>query len=52
MNSMEKNKVWNLVELPPDAKVIDKKWIFKTKLDSKGNFERKKARLVAKYFTQ
>lgn len=52
MNSMEQNRVWELVELPPDAKTIDNKWIFKSKLESKGNVERKKARLVAKGFTQ
>lgn len=52
MNSMEKNKVWDFVELPPDAKAVDNKWIFKSKLDSKGNVERNKAILVAKGFTQ
>lgn len=52
MNSMEQNRVWELVEFPPDSKDIDNKWIFKSKLNLKGNVKRKKARLVAKWFTQ
>ncbi|KAL6328058.1 hypothetical protein AAG906_033328 [Vitis piasezkii] len=42
MNSMANNQVWDLVELPKCAKVID----------SLGNIEIYKARLVAKGFTQ
>ena len=34
------------------TKLIGRKWIFKTKRDSKGYVERYKARLVAKGFTQ
>ncbi|KAJ9554358.1 hypothetical protein OSB04_018403 [Centaurea solstitialis] len=52
MKSMKDNDVWDLVELPKDAKPIGYKWIFKTKKDSNGNIERYKARLVAKGFTQ
>jgi len=52
MNSMQSNKVWNLVELPNGAKAIGCKWFFKTKRDSLGNIERYKTRLVAKGFTQ
>ena len=40
MNSMQRNKVWNLVELPNWAKAIGCKWVFKTKRDSLGNIER------------
>ena len=49
---MDQNKVWELVELPEEYKVVGCKWVFKTKRDSKGNIERHKARLVAKGFTQ
>lgn len=35
MNHMEKNRVWDLVEHPLNAKAVDNKWIFKSKLDSK-----------------
>jgi len=52
MNSMQSNRVWNLVELPNGAKAIDCKWVFKTKKDSLDNIERYKARLIAKGFTQ
>ena len=52
MNSMMSNGVWDLVELPNEAKAIGCKWVFKTKKDSLGNIERYKARLVAKGFTQ
>src|SRR3954463_47699 len=32
MESMYENQVWNLVDLPHDRKVVEKKWIFKEKL--------------------
>ncbi|KAL4282801.1 hypothetical protein GQ457_16G019510 [Hibiscus cannabinus] len=51
-NSMQDNKVWELVSLPEGAKPIGCKWIFKTKRDANGNVERYKARLVAKGYTQ
>ncbi|CAH9135323.1 unnamed protein product, partial [Cuscuta epithymum] len=50
--SMEKNNVWELVELPKGHKPVGSKWVFKTKLDPNGNIERYKARLVAKGYTQ
>ena len=34
MNSIQSNKVWNLVEFPNGAKDIGCKWVFKTKRDS------------------
>ncbi|KAM1221734.1 hypothetical protein ACFX2J_009352 [Malus domestica] len=52
LESMEKNKVWELAVLPHGAKSIGCKWVFKTKKDSKGEIERYKARLVAKGYTQ
>jgi hypothetical protein len=48
LESMKKNNVWDLVELPNDAKPVGCKWVFKTKLDPKWNVERYKVRLVAK----
>lgn len=51
-NSMNSNKVWNLVKLPNGVKPVDCKWVFKTKRDYQGNIEIYKARLVAKGFTQ
>ena len=52
INSMEHNRVWDLVGLPKGCKRVGCKWVFKTKRDSHGNLERYKARLVAKEFTQ
>ncbi|CAA0815848.1 cysteine-rich RLK (RECEPTOR-like protein kinase) 8, partial [Striga hermonthica] len=52
LNSMAKNNVWDLVELPESSKRVGCKWVFKTKRDSSGNIERHKARLVAKGYTQ
>ncbi|KAJ0862094.1 putative RNA-directed DNA polymerase [Helianthus annuus] len=52
LDSMKKNDVWDLVELPNGVKPVGCKWVFKTKLDPNGNVERYKARLVAKGYTQ
>ena len=52
LKSMKDNEVSNLIELPKGIKTIGCKWIFKTKHDSKGNVERYKARLVAKWYTK
>ena len=52
LDSMAKNQVWELVNLPKGSKPVGCKWIFKTKMDSNGKVERYKARLVAKGFTQ
>ena len=52
LDSMKKNGVWELVELPKGVKPVGCKWVFKTKLDPNGNVERYKARLVAKGYTQ
>nr|GFA35789.1 retrovirus-related Pol polyprotein from transposon TNT 1-94 [Tanacetum cinerariifolium] len=52
LNSMSKNDVWELVELPKGAKPVGCKWVYKTKLDPIGNVERHKAHLVTKWYTQ
>lgn len=52
LKSMEKNGVWDLVELPQGHRRVGCKWVFKTKRDSNGNIERYKDRLIAKGFTQ
>ncbi|GJS50742.1 retrotransposon protein, putative, ty1-copia subclass [Tanacetum coccineum] len=52
MQSMKDNDVWELVELPPNAKTVGHKWLFKKKTDMEGAIHTFKSRLVAKGFTQ
>lgn len=52
MNSHRKNRTWNLIDLPRDRKVIDCKWVFKTKLSPVNQIDRYKARLVIRGFNQ
>jgi len=52
INSIKKNKTWELVTLPAHAKKIGVKWIYKTKLNEEGKVDKCKARLVAKGYTQ
>ncbi|CAL2257690.1 unnamed protein product [Prunus armeniaca] len=48
INSIEKNHTWELTDLPKGQKTIGVKWVFKTKLNEKGEIDKHKARLVAK----
>ncbi|GKA86999.1 retrotransposon protein, putative, ty1-copia subclass [Tanacetum coccineum] len=52
MQSMRDNEVWELVDLPPNGKIVGQKWLFKKKTDMDGAIHTYKARLVAKGFTQ
>nr|GFB15324.1 retrotransposon protein, putative, Ty1-copia subclass [Tanacetum cinerariifolium] len=52
IESMYDNKVWRLVVLPSNAKVVKSKWIYKKKTDMGGKVHIYKARLVAKGCTQ
>nr|GEV33754.1 retrotransposon protein, putative, Ty1-copia subclass [Tanacetum cinerariifolium] len=52
MQSMRDNKVWDLVDHPPNGKTIGYKWLFKKKIDMYGLVHTYKAHLVAKGFTQ
>nr|GFB67081.1 retrotransposon protein, putative, Ty1-copia subclass [Tanacetum cinerariifolium] len=52
MQSMKDNDVWVLVELPPNARTVGSKWLFKKKTDMDGAVYIFKARLVTKGFTQ
>jgi hypothetical protein len=46
------NNTWNLVNLPPGKRAIPLKWVFKIKRDANGNFEKYKARIVVKGYSQ
>lgn len=50
--ALELNETWTIVDLPPNKKPIDYKWIYKYKFRADGIVERAKALLVAKGFTQ
>lgn len=52
IEAIEKNDTWELTDLPAEEKTIGVKWIFKTKLNEKGEVDKYKARLVAKGYTQ
>ena len=52
IQSIEKNEVWKLVDLPSGAKSIGLRWIFKIKRNSDGSINKYKARLVAKGYVQ
>jgi hypothetical protein len=52
MQSIEKNKTWELVKLPTGKKPIGLKWVYKLKKNSDGEVVKHKARLVAKGYVQ
>jgi len=52
MQSIERNKTWELVKLPVGKKPIGLKWVFKLKRNSNGEVVKYKARLVAKGYVQ
>ena len=52
IKSLEKNDVWELVELPEGKKAVDSKLVYKLKTCGDGSVEHYKARLVAQGFSQ
>jgi len=52
LDSMARNEVWDLVNLPPGRKATGNKWVFKVKHRVDGSIDKLKARLVAKGYTQ
>jgi Reverse transcriptase (RNA-dependent DNA polymerase) len=48
IRAIERNKTWELVELPEGYRPIGVKWVYKKKMNAQGKIERYKARLVAK----
>ncbi|GAU16044.1 hypothetical protein TSUD_339150 [Trifolium subterraneum] len=52
IESIERNKTWELVDLPKGAKRIGVKWVYKTKYNENGEVDKHKARLVAKGYSQ
>lgn len=52
MEEIHKNKTWELSSLPEGMKAVGLKWIFKSKFNHDGILLRKKARVVAKGYSQ
>jgi len=52
LNSLKKNKTWQLIELPEGHRTIQNKWIYRVKTKSNDDVDRYKARLVAKGCSQ
>ena len=46
-SSLQKSNTWELVDLPPGRKLVQCKWVYKTKFDADGSPLKYKARLVA-----
>ena len=52
LNEFKRNNVWTLVNRPIDHPIIGTKWVFRNKLNEKGQVIRNKARLVVKGYSQ
>lgn len=52
LNSIEQNKTWSLVDIPPGCNAVGSRWVFALKRNAQGEVVRFKARVVAKGFTQ
>jgi hypothetical protein len=52
MDQIEKNNSWELVPRPVNKNVIGSKWVFKNKMNEKGQVVRNKERLVCKGYAQ
>ncbi|CAJ2672171.1 unnamed protein product [Trifolium pratense] len=52
IEAIEKNKTWELTDLPKGQKTIGVKWVYKTKLNEKGEIDKFKAKLVVKGYKQ
>ena len=51
-SSLQKNKKWELVDLPPGRKLVQCKWVIKTKFAADGSNFKYKAILVSKEYSQ
>ena len=52
MDSIESNRTWRLVPLPPGHRPIRLKWVYKVKKNAVGEVIKHKARLVVKGYVQ
>ncbi|XP_019706599.1 uncharacterized mitochondrial protein AtMg00820-like [Elaeis guineensis] len=52
ITTIEKNKTWELVDLPKGKDVTSLKWVYKTKFNEDGSIQKYKAILAAKGYSQ
>ena len=52
IDAIQKNQTWYLLDIPAEKTSIEVKWVYKTKLNEKGELENHKERLVAKGHAQ
>ena len=52
IDSINKNRTWDLVDRPAGVKIIGLKWVFKIKKNADGSINKFKARLVTKGYVQ
>ena len=50
--SIIKNRTWDVVDRPPDADVVGSRFVLCNKFGANGDLEKRKARIVAKGYTQ
>ena len=50
--NLSDQNAWQLTDLPPGKNCIGSKWVYRIKKDSQGNFEKYRARIVARGFSQ
>ena len=50
-SSLQKSNTWELVDLPPGRKLVQCKWVYKTKFPADGSPMKYKARLVDKGYS-
>ena len=51
LNQFSKNDVWDLVQKPKGVHIIGTKWVFRNKLNEKGEVVRNKAWLIAQGYS-
>jgi hypothetical protein len=52
INSVERDRTWELADLPQGHRAITLKWVYKPKRNEAGEIVKHKARLVARGFVQ
>ena len=52
MDALQKNKTWELVDLPSVNRPVGYKWVFVVKFKGDSSLKRYKTRLVVKVYTQ